>query len=101
VTRIVWTSQAIEDVEAIRAYIARDSAWYGARLTEQILEAIERAAEFPLAGRVVPEMGRTSIREIILGNYRIVYRVGADIMEIATVFHASRSFPSVAEQGGL
>jgi plasmid stabilization system protein ParE len=97
VTRIVWTSQAIEDVEAIRAYIARDSAWYGARLTEQILEAIERAAEFPLAGRVVPEMGRTSIREI----YRIVYRVGADIMEIATVFHASRSFPSVAEQEGL
>lgn len=96
-TRIVWTSQAIEDVEAIRAYIARDSAWYGARLTEQILEAIERAAEFPLAGRVVPEMGRTSIREI----YRIVYRVGADIMEIATVFHASRSFPSVAEQEGL
>jgi plasmid stabilization system protein ParE len=42
-------------------------------------------------------MGRTSIREI----YRIVYRVGADIMEIATVFHASRSFPSVAEQEGL
>lgn len=52
---IVWTLQAIEDVEAIRVYVARDSVRYAALLVERILAAIERLETFPLSGRVVPE----------------------------------------------
>ena len=73
-TRIVWTLQAIEDVEAIRSYIARDSSHYAALTAERIVDSVERLKEFPRSGRVVPELEREAYREVILGTYHIVYR---------------------------
>ncbi len=46
----------------------------------------------PRSGRVVPEVRDESVREVIHGNYRIVYRLRHDVVEIATVFHGARSF---------
>jgi addiction module RelE/StbE family toxin len=92
VTRIVWAPQAIEDVEAIRAYVSRDSVRYADLLVERIVSAVSRLERNPLSGRVVPEVGDASIREVIHGSYRIVYRVRLDVVEIATVFHGARLF---------
>jgi toxin ParE1/3/4 len=92
VTRVVWAPQAIEDVEAIRVYVARDSAHYADLLVERIVSAVSRLESHPLSGRVVPEVGYESLREVIHGNYRIVYRVRQDLVEIATVFHGARLF---------
>jgi toxin ParE1/3/4 len=47
-------------------------------------------ADFPGSGRVVPEIGRMEIRELILGDYRIVYRHHVGRVEILTVFHGAR-----------
>jgi toxin ParE1/3/4 len=92
VTRVLWAPQAIRDVEAIRAHVARDSAQYADLVAERIVAAVERLQEHPRSGRVVPELGDESIREIIHGNYRIVYRLRHDVVEIATVFHGARLF---------
>ena len=46
----------------------------------------------PRSGRVMPELGDGAIREVIHGNYRIVYRLRHDLVEIATVFHGARLF---------
>lgn len=73
-TRVVWAPQAIEDVEAIRAYVARDSV-HADLLVARIVSAMSRLEPHPLSGRVVPEVGDESLREVIHGNYRIVYRV--------------------------
>ena len=91
-TRIVWAPQAVEDVEAIRAYVARDSPHYADLVVEQIVAAVALLASSPRSGRVVPEVGDESLREVIHGNYRIVYRLRHDIIEIATVFHGARLF---------
>ena len=91
-TRVVWAPQAIQDVEAIRAHVARDSAHYADLIVERLVAAVERLEDHPRSGRVVPELGDESIRELIHGNYRIVYRLGDDVVEIATVFHGARSF---------
>lgn len=91
-TRIVWAPQAIQDVEAIRAHIARDSTHYADLAVERIIGAVERLADHPRSGRMVPELGDESIREVIHGNYRIVYRLRPDVIEIATVFHGARLF---------
>lgn len=91
-TRIVWAPQAVEDVEAIRAYVARDSPHYADLVVEQIVAAVALLASSPRSGRVVPEVGGESLREVIHGNYRIVYRLRHDIIEIATVFHGARLF---------
>jgi plasmid stabilization system protein ParE len=90
VTRVVWTRQAIEDVEAIKAYVARDSVRYAALLVERIVAAVGRLDSFPESGRVVPEVGDESLREVIYGAYRIVYRVQSDSVEVAAVHHAAR-----------
>ena len=91
-TRVVWSPQAIEDVEAIRAHVARDSVHYADLLVERIVSAVSRLENHPFSGRVVPEVGDESLREVIHRNYRIVYRVRQDLVEIATVFHGARLF---------
>jgi toxin ParE1/3/4 len=80
VTRVVWTQPARDDLREVRAYIAHDSARYA------------RLGDYPLSGRVVPELGRPTIREVIDGSYRI-YRVTPDAVQILAVVHATRRFP--------
>lgn len=93
-TRVVWTRQAIEDVEAIKAYVARDSVRYAALLVERIVASVGRLESFPESGRVVPEVGDESLREVIYGAYRIVYRVQSDAVEVAAVHHAAKLLSS-------
>jgi len=92
VTRLVWAPQAIEDVEAIRAYVARDSSHYADLVVERIVAAVTRLESQPLSGRVVPEVGDQALREVIHGSYRIVYRLKPNVAEIVTVFHGARVF---------
>lgn len=66
-TLIRWTEQAVADLEAIRDYVARDSAKYAALLVERLIASLDRVAHFPESGRVVPEYQRPDIRELILG----------------------------------
>ena len=89
-TPVIWAPQAIEDVEAIRTYVARDSAHYADLLVQRIVAAVGRLETFPRSGRVVPEVGDESLREVVYENYRIVYRVKPSAVEIITVFHGAR-----------
>jgi toxin ParE1/3/4 len=52
--------------------------------------AAERLREFPYSGQVVPELGREELREVIQGNYRVIYRVGEGRIDILTVYHGAR-----------
>lgn len=92
-TRVLWTLRAIENLEAIRTYIARSSERYAALHVERLFEAADRLRHFPESGRIVPELQRQDIREVIVGSYRIVYLMGPDVVHIITVFHGARLFP--------
>jgi addiction module RelE/StbE family toxin len=94
VTRVVWTEPALEDVHEIRAHIARDSLRYSQVIAERIVGAVERLHDHPFSGRVVPEIGQQTLREVIEPPYRIVYRVRFDLVEIVAVVHSARQFPS-------
>lgn len=78
--RLIWTTQALEDVEAICQFIARDAPRYAQVFATQVFEAVERLQTFPKSGRPVPEVGQENIREIIHGNYRIIYRLTNDVI---------------------
>jgi len=92
VTPVIWAPQAIEDVQAIRSYVARDSAHYADLLVERIVAAVSRLETFPRSGRVVPEVGDESLREVVHESYRIVYRLQPGVIEVITVFHGARLF---------
>ncbi|MEI6148853.1 MAG: type II toxin-antitoxin system RelE/ParE family toxin [bacterium] len=87
---IRWTLQAAADLEAIAEFIAVDSPQYAQLFALDVLRAIERLTTFPRSGRVVPEIGNPAVREIILGNYRIVYRVRKEVVEILAIYHGAR-----------
>jgi addiction module RelE/StbE family toxin len=91
--RIVWSAQSLRDLEAIRDYIARDSEHYAEVTVARIFSGVERLLQFPESGRVVPERNQPDIREIIVGRFRVVYRMRELTIEVATVFRASREFP--------
>jgi plasmid stabilization system protein ParE len=85
-----WTPQAARDMEGITEFIAVDSEYYASLFAMDVLAAVERLSVFPMSGRIVPETADREIREIILGNYRIVYRVRHDKVTILTVYHGAR-----------
>lgn len=88
--RVEWSIRAIEDVEAIAAYIAVDSAAYARSVVKKILETTRKLSHFPYSGRIVPEFGEESIREQFAYSYRIIYRVQGEVVTIAAVIHGKR-----------
>jgi len=85
-----WTPQALDDLEAICLFIARDTFRIAAVFADRAFRATERLAEHPRSGGVVPELNINDVREIILGNYRLIYRIREDEVHIVTVHHGAR-----------
>jgi plasmid stabilization system protein ParE len=85
-----WTPQAFDDLESIAGFIAKDSPYYARLFAIDVLGAVDRLPKFPKSGRIVPELGNPIIREIILGNYRIVYRLRGSIAEVLTIYHGAK-----------
>jgi plasmid stabilization system protein ParE len=87
---IRWTSQAADDLEAIAEYIAIDSEHYARLVVIEIVTAVELLAILPERGRVVPEIRRPDIRELLVGSYRLIYRYRDNCVEMLTVYHGAR-----------
>ena len=88
--RINWTEQALDDVEAICDFISKDAPRYAQIFAGKVFNATEILATYPYSGRSVPEVDDDKIREIILGNYRIIYKVKNGTVDILTVYHSAR-----------
>lgn len=63
----VWSSLALERVEDIAQYIAEDKPSAAAEWVDGVFDTVERLADFPGSGRMVPEAGGRRIREVIFG----------------------------------
>ncbi len=87
---VVWTDFAIEDLRSIHEYISKDSKRYADRFVEKLLERVGQLESFPKSGRIVPEFNQVSVREIIEGNYRIIYKISSNQIAIVRVHHAAR-----------
>ncbi len=87
---VVWSERAVRDLEAIERFIAADSAHQAERWVAKLIAAADAAAAAPLAARMVPELGRPELREVIVKRYRVVYRVGKKRIEVLTVFEGHR-----------
>lgn len=88
--KLVWSPLAGEQVDEVLAYIAADDRTAALAWLEQLLGRAASLARFPDSGRIVPELQRDDIRELIIGSYRVIYRRTADVVEIATIQHGAR-----------
>ncbi|MBA4408567.1 MAG: type II toxin-antitoxin system RelE/ParE family toxin [Bacteroidota bacterium] len=93
---IIWTDNAIQDLNEIGDYISLDSTKYAERTVSTLFDAPSILFNHPRAGKVVPEFASQAIRELILGNYRIIYRiVNYTRIDILTVHNCSRLIRNV------
>lgn len=89
--KINWTPQSIEDIHNIREYYQDKSEKYSEQLTDKFFEKAELLEKHPLIGRIVPELDKSHLREIIYKNYRIIYRVVSDKrLDILTIHNSFR-----------
>ena len=87
--QVRWTPQAVDDLEAICLFIARDAPSVAAFFAQRAFDITDRLANFPESGRIVPEMNNPSFREVILGKYRLIYRIRSGDVQILTVHHGA------------
>ncbi len=75
VRKLIWSDRAFEDLKIIYDYIARDSKRYAQVQIKHIQSKILSLCEYPSLGRLVPELPDNIYRELIVDNYRVVYRI--------------------------
>jgi toxin ParE1/3/4 len=87
---VVWTDPAWEDLEAAAEYIARDSEAYAAAFVAEIKAAATSLSEMAERGQIVPEIGDSAIRELLVRPYRLVYQLTERQVRILAIIHGAR-----------
>jgi plasmid stabilization system protein ParE len=88
---IGFAESAVRDLEEIRDWYAEQRVpEVGKRLVGEVFAQVERLADFPESGRIVPELGLVNLREIIYPPFRIVYRLEAGHIWIVRVWRSER-----------
>ncbi len=90
--KIIWAPSALKDIDSIAQYIERDSPDQAALLVVRIIEMVDQLENFPLSGRVIPEINDEHRREIIYGAYRLMYRITPREIWITGVVHGARNW---------
>ena len=90
---ITWSPLAIDRASEIADYIALDKPLAAEKWINTIFSKVEDLGLSPEIGRVVPEINNRQFRELIYGNYRIIYRVERDQVSILTIRHGKQILP--------
>ena len=85
-----WSEQALDDLDAVCLFIARDSPLAAEMFARRSVEAAQSLERFPQSGRVVPELGQPDIRELVVGSYRLIYSLVGEQVFVLTLHHGAR-----------
>ena len=89
--KLIWTDQAINDLEDIGNYISKSSNKYAKLTIKKLYNRTHILKKFPFSGRVVPEKKDLNLREIIEGNYRIIFEIiSDDLVYVLGIYHSAR-----------
>ena len=91
--KIQWSPLAIERMTEIAEYIALDSPIAANKWVNEIFDSAEKLLDFPEIGRAVPELRDQTIRELLKGNYRIIYKTEICIISVLTIRHGRQILP--------
>lgn len=91
--KILWSPLAIERVSEIAEYIAQDKPSAAENWINTIFSKVEELKSAPGIGRIVPEIRNVPFRELIYGNYRIIYRIEKKQISILSIRHGMQILP--------
>ena len=90
--RVIWAASARDALDEVVTYIAQDSRDEAARVLVRALDTAAGLSTLSERGRVVPEVGDSSLRELFVYDYRMLYRVHDDRVVIRAFLHGARDF---------
>ena len=92
---IIWTNQALHKLNKFIDYIAQDDVVIAEKWALKMIEKTDQLIEHPESGRIVPEYNEPNLRELVFGNYRVIYRIRKDenTIYIQTVWHVRQDPP--------
>ena len=95
--KLIWSPASRDDLRDIVHFISRDSRRRAEMFGYRLIAETDKLQHFSELGRIVPEYGLPTIREIVVRSYRIVYRVDHErkLVEIARVWHPARGTPEL------
>ena len=88
--QLEWSNEALEDIESIATYIEKDSPVYAKSVVFKIFEKAEIIRDFTELGRIVPELNDSTIREIFVYSYRLIYKIDSNRILFVAVIHGKR-----------
>jgi len=88
--KVDWSDSAKEDLSEIHSFIAGDSLVYADSFSEKLIDRTIQLRRFPESGRIVSDFERNDIRELIEGNYRIIYQIDSVGIVVLRVLHSAR-----------
>src|ERR1039457_2505202 len=91
--KIIWSPLAVDRALEIAEYIAQDNPSAAENWANAVFTNVEQLNKFPENGRIVPEINNYFFRELIYGNYRIVYRIEENRVSILTIRHGKQILP--------
>jgi toxin ParE1/3/4 len=91
--KIVWSPLAVERASEIVDYIAQDKPSAATKWVHIIFSKVEQLRLNPEIGRTVPEINDRQFRELIYGNYRIIYHIGIKKISVLTIRHGRQILP--------
>ncbi len=91
--KIIWSPLAVDRASEIAEYIARDQPSAAKRWINKVFSKVDRLKSSPQLGRIVPEIADDQFRELIYGNYRIIYCIEVKQISILTIRHGKQIFP--------
>ena len=90
--RINWTIQAKNDLKSISDYISLDSKKYAKLQVFKIMKRTQISKPHIRIGKAVEEIQNRNIREIVLGNYRIIYKIINETqIDILSIHHSAKN----------
>ena len=91
--RIIWAPLAVDRATEIAEYIAQDKPSAAEKWVNTVFSKVEQLKSATEIGRIVPEINNRQFRELIYGNYRIIYRIEKKQISILTIRHGKQILP--------
>ena len=91
--KIIWAPLAVDRAAEIARYISCDNPAAASKWIDNLFKKVEILKSAPEIGLIVPEIERKEFRELIFGNYRIIYRIEKSKVSILTVRHGKQMLP--------
>ena len=91
--KVIWSPLSIDRASEIAEYIALDKPAAADKWINVLFLKLEQLMLSPKSGRVVPEIGDEQFRDLVYGNYRIIYRIEKKHLSILTIRHGRKILP--------